>query len=240
MIPDPRNPSSDDADASAASPLALFGGTFDPVHFGHLRVARDTAAALRLPEVRLIPAQQNVLRDRPGASAADRLAMLQLAVSDARDAPGLSVDDCELRRTTPSYTIATLEHFRATYPLRPLVWLIGVDAFLRIQSWHRAKELFDFAHFVVLNRPGFATANVFSAAMSDVWQGRLANSRAQLRETLAGSIYLHTVAPQAVSSTEIRALLQRNPNDQALAALLPGPVLAYIRAHRLYAAPRAA
>jgi nicotinate-nucleotide adenylyltransferase len=224
----------DAPDASATSPLALFGGTFDPVHFGHLRVARDTAAALRLPEVRLIPAQQNVLRDRPGASAADRLAMLQLAVSDARDAPGLSVDDCELRRTTPSYTIATLEHFRAAYPLRPLVWLIGVDAFLRIQSWHRAKELFDFAHFVVLNRPGFATANVFSAAMSDVWQGRLAHSPAQLRKTLAGSIYLHTVPPQTVSSTEIRNMIRGGSPDEAFAPLLPRAVLAYIRAHKLY------
>lgn len=200
-------------------------------------MARDAAVALRLPEVRLIPAQQNVLRDRPGASAADRLAMLRLAIAEMRDAPGLSVDDCELARTTPSYTITTLEQFRAAHPLRPLVWLIGVDAFLRIQSWHRASELFDFAHFVVLNRPGFATANVFSPAMSDVWQGRVATSPAQLRDSLAGFIYLHTVAPQAVSSTEIRTLLQRNPNDQALAALLPGPVLAYIRAHRLYAGP---
>jgi nicotinate-nucleotide adenylyltransferase len=231
VIPDPQFPSSDATDASSTSPLVLFGGTFDPVHFGHLRVARDTASALKLPEVRLIPAQQNVLRDRPGASAADRLAMLLLAVADA---PGLSVDDCELKRTTPSYTITTLEHFRAAYPMRPLIWLIGVDAFLRIQSWHRANELFDFAHFVVLNRPGFATANVFSPAMSDVWQGRVANSPAQLRDSLAGSIYLHTVPPQAVSSTEIRNMIRGGSPDEAFAPLLPPAVLAYIRTHQLY------
>jgi nicotinate-nucleotide adenylyltransferase len=230
----PQSFSSVAPDASAASPLALFGGTFDPVHFGHLRVARDTSVALRLPEVRLIPAQQNVLRDRPGASAADRLAMLQLAIADARDAPSLSVDDCELRRTTPSYTIATLEHFRAAYPLRPLVWLIGVDAFLRIQSWHRAKELFEFAHFVVLNRPGFATANVFSVALADVWQGRATNDAAQLFSEAHGRIYLHTVAPQAISATEIRHMIRAGSSDEALSTLLPAAVLAYIRENHLY------
>lgn len=234
MTPSPAASPSDAPNASTPSPLALFGGTFDPVHFGHLRVARDAAVALRLPEVRLIPAQQNVLRDRPGASAADRLVMLRLAIAEMREAPGLSVDDCEIARTTPSYTITTLEQFRAAHPLRPLVWLIGVDAFLRIQSWHRAQELFDFAHFVVLNRPGFATANVFSPAMSDVWQGRVATSPAQLRDSLAGLIYLHTVAPQAVSSTEIRNMIRAGSSDEAFAPLLPPAVLAYIRAHKLY------
>ena len=138
--------------APTASPLALFGGTFDPVHFGHLRVAQDAATALCLPELRFVPAQQNVLRDRPGASAHDRLAMLRLAVCGQ---PGLTVDNCELLRATPSYTITTLESFREQFPQRSLIWLVGVDAFLRIQSWYRASELFDFAHFVVLNRPGF-------------------------------------------------------------------------------------
>jgi nicotinate-nucleotide adenylyltransferase len=218
-------------DASDASPLALFGGTFDPVHWGHLRVARDTAAALKLPEVRLIPAQQNVLRDRPGASGADRLAMLQLAV---REVPGLVVDDCELRRTSASYTITTLEAFRETYPARPLIWLIGVDAFLRIQSWHRAQALFDFAHFVVLNRPGFATANVFSAALSDIWTGRVAQDASALREALFGRIYLHTVMPQTASSTEIRNKIRNRAADNELQALLPSAVLSYIRAHELY------
>jgi nicotinate-nucleotide adenylyltransferase len=216
---------------SETSPLALLGGTFDPVHFGHLRIAQDTAAALKLPEVRLIPAQQNVLRDRPGASAGDRFAMLQLAVQNV---PGLVTDDCELKRESASYTITTLEHFRAAYPTRSLIWLIGVDAFLKIQSWHRAHELFDFAHFVVLNRPGFATANVFSASMSDVWQGRATNDAALLSSETHGRIYLHTVAPQAISATEIRNMIRAGASDEALLPLLPAAVLAYIRQHRLY------
>jgi nicotinate-nucleotide adenylyltransferase len=214
-----------------SSPLVLFGGSFDPVHFGHLRIAQDTATALKLLEVRLIPAQQNVLRDQPGASAQHRLAMLQLAVAETS---GLVVDDCELRRESASYTITTLEHFRAAYPNRPLVWLIGVDAFLRIQSWHRANELFHFAHFIVLNRPGFATANVFSAAMNEVWQGRATSDASTLVSETHGRIYLHTVAPQAISATEIRNRIARGASDEALSALLPRTVLAYIRANKLY------
>jgi nicotinate-nucleotide adenylyltransferase len=217
--------------SSAASPLTLFGGTFDPVHWGHLRVAQDTATALKLPEVRLIPSQHPVHRDRPGASAVDRLAMLRLAVQNM---PGLTADDCELVRTSASYTIVTLEAFRAVYPTRPLIWLIGVDAFLRIQSWHRANELFDFAHFVVLNRPGFATANVFSSAMSAVWQGRATTDATLLSRETHGRIYLHTVAPQAVSATEIRNMIRSGSSDAALLPLLPAAVLSYIREHQLY------
>jgi nicotinate-nucleotide adenylyltransferase len=223
----PTNPYS----AQLDSPLALFGGTFDPVHWGHLRVAQDAATALKLPEVRLIPAQQNVLRDRPGAGAADRLAMLQLAV---REVPGLVVDDCEIRRPSASYTITTLESFRERFPLRPLIWLIGADAFLRIQSWHRAHELFDFAHFVVLNRPGFATSQVFSPALAGVWQGRATSDASLLAHETQGRIYLHTVAPQAVSATEIRNMIRAGSSDEALLPLLPAAVLSYIRANKLY------
>ncbi len=212
-------------------PITLFGGTFDPVHFGHLRVAQDTAAALKLPEIRFVPSQSPVHRGRPGASADARLAMLKLAVADL---PGLAVDDCELSRESASYTITTLEAFRAKYPAAPLIWLIGVDAFLKIQSWHRASELFDFAHFVVLNRPGFATANVFSAALAPVWQGRATADARLLLNELSGRIYLQTVAPQAVSATEIRNMLRSGAADGAFASLLPNAVLSYIRAHRIY------
>jgi nicotinate-nucleotide adenylyltransferase len=224
-------PQSSSSDAPSDSPLGLFGGTFDPVHWGHVRVARDTAVALKLPEVRLIPSQQPVHRDRPGASAADRLAMLRLAVQDV---PGLSVDDCELVRASASYTITTLESFRERFPARPLIWLIGVDAFLKIQSWHRSSELFDFAHFVVLNRPGFAMANVFSSALSEVWQGRVVQDASALSTALAGRFFLHTVAPQIASATEIRNMIRNGAPDNALQALLPSAVLSYIRAHGLY------
>ena len=214
-------------------PLALFGGTFDPVHCGHLRVALDTAMALGLPEVRLIPSKTPVHRQAPGASVRDRLTMLRLAV--ATDASGtLAVDDRELHRNTPSYTVLTLDSLRAEFPARPLLWLIGVDAFLQLTSWHQWPRLFELAHFVVLNRPGFAQAEVLSAALAPVWQGRLTTDAAALATRTHGLVYLHRVAPQAISATEIRNKIAAGASDEALTSLLPAPVLSYIRAHQLY------
>jgi nicotinate-nucleotide adenylyltransferase len=219
--------------ATSAAPLALFGGTFDPVHFGHLRVAADTAAALKLPELRLIPSKKPVHREATTATGTQRLAMLELAVADF---PGLRADACELTRETPSYTVLTLESFRAQFPARPLLWLIGVDAFLGIQRWYAWPRLFNLAHFVVLNRPGYAVASALSASLSEVWNGRLTRDPAMLTTLTHGHIYLHTVTPQAISATEIRNTIATGAGDPALLPLLPAPVLAYIRAHRLYAA----
>ena len=222
---------------SPSSPLALLGGTFDPVHWGHLRIASETAAALKLPEVRLIPSQAPVHRASPGATGEQRLAMLRLAVADA---PGLSVDDRELTRDTPSYTTLTLESLRTEFPLRPLIWLIGVDAFVHINTWYEWPRLFELAHFVVLNRPGFAVSQALSPTLAEVWQGRLTRSAEVLTHATHGSIYLHTVTPQAISATVIRDTIGNTiaagASDEALLLLLPTPVLAYIRAHQLYRA----
>ena len=217
--------------ADPTAPLALLGGTFDPVHWGHLRIASETAAALKLHEVRLIPSKAPVHRTTPGATSEQRLAMLRLAVADA---PGLSVDDRELRRDTPSYTALTLASLRAEFPLRPLIWLIGVDAFVHINRWYDWPRLFDLAHFAVLNRPGFAVSQALSPALAEVWQGRLTRSTETLREATHGSIYLHTVTPQAISATVIRNTIVGGATDEALQPFLPQPVLAYIRAHQLY------
>ncbi len=228
---------------AVATPLALLGGTFDPVHWGHLRVAGETAAALKLPELRLIPSKTPVHRAAPGATGEQRLAMLRLAVAEV---PGLTVDDRELRRDTPSYTVLTLASLRAEFPLRPLIWLVGVDAFLRINQWYDWRRLFELAHFVVLNRPGFAVSQALSPALAEVWQGRLTRSAADLTERTHGSIYLHTVTPQAISATAVRNAIgdtisntidntiAADATDEALLTLLPKPVLAYIRAHQLY------
>ena len=216
---------------SPFAPLALLGGTFDPVHWGHLRIASEAAAALKLPEVRLIPSKTPVHRARPGATQAQRLAMLQLAVAPL---PGLAVDDRELTRDTPSYTVLTLESLRAEFPQRPLIWLIGVDAFMHVNAWYEWPRLFDLAHFVVLNRPGFAVSQALSPALAAVWQGRLARSADALTASAHGSIFLHTVTPQAISATNIRNTIAAGASDAELLSLLPAPVLAYIRAHQLY------
>ena len=120
-----------------------------------------------------MPSQVPVHRAAPGATGEQRLAMLKLAVAGA---PGLSVDDRELTRDTPSYTALTLASLRAEFPLRPLLWLIGIDAFMHINHWYQWPRLFELAHFVVLNRPGFAVSQALSPTLAEVWQGRLTRS----------------------------------------------------------------
>jgi nicotinate-nucleotide adenylyltransferase len=215
------------------APLAAMGGTFDPVHWGHLRIASETAAALRLPELRMIPSKTPVHRTRPGATETQRFDMLELGVQATRD-PALRTDNREIARATPSYTALTLESMRAEFPRRPLVWVIGVDAFLQIHSWFQWRRLFELAHFVVLNRPGFAVSHILSQDMADVWQGRLTREIDALHATTHGHIYLHSVTPQAISATAIRNTIAAGEADEALLPLLPAPVLAYIRAHHLY------
>jgi nicotinate-nucleotide adenylyltransferase len=214
-------------------PLAAFGGTFDPVHLGHLRVAADTAAALRLPEVRLIPSQTPVHRSAPGATGAQRLAMLRLAVADW---PGLTVDARELERDTPSYTVLTLESLWAEHPGTPILWLIGIDAFLALPTWRDWTRLFDLAHFVVLNRPGTPVAQALDARRAPWALPRLTQSADDLRKAPAGRIHLHTVAPQPISASAIRARIAAGASDDELRQLLPASVLAYIRSNRLYLA----
>lgn len=219
---------------AASTPLALLGGTFDPAHWGHLRIAGETAAALKLPEVRLLPSKAPVHRPPPGANSEQRMAMLHLAVADF---PGLSVDPRELTRDTPSYTAITLQSMRDEHPLRPLIWLIGIDAFIHIRQWYQWPQLFELAHFVLLNRPGFAIAQALAAELADVWQGRLTRDASALSASTHGAIYLHTVTPQAISATEIRRAIAAGASDSALLKWLPTPVLAYIRAHQLYGSP---
>lgn len=221
--------------SDATTPLALLGGTFDPVHWGHLRITTETATALKLQEARLIPSKAPVHRAAPGATGEQRLAMLRLAVAEL---PGLAVDDRELTRDTPSYTALTLASLRAEFPLRPLIWLVGIDAFVHINRWYDWTRLFELAHFVVLNRPGFAVSQALSPSLQEVWQGRLTRSPETLGNSTHGSIYLHTVTPQAISATAIRNTIGNTiatgATDAMLLALLPPSVLAYIRAHQLY------
>src|SRR5664279_5297098 len=128
-------------------PVAILGGTFDPVHYGHLRFADDVRRALHLAEVRLVPAADPPHRRGPAATADHRAAMLTLA---AAEFPGLVVDERELRRPGKSYTVPTLEELRREFPGRPVWLLLGADAFRDLPTWHRWQELFDLAHVIVV------------------------------------------------------------------------------------------
>jgi nicotinate-nucleotide adenylyltransferase len=211
-------------------PIAILGGTFDPVHNGHLGLADDVRRALALSEVRLVPAGDPPHRGGPVASGQDRVAMLRLAVAGH---PGLVVDPREVARAGKSYTVLTLEELRQEAPLRPLLLIVGADAFLGLPTWHRWKEIFTLAHVVVAERPGVALEP--SGELAAEWKSRLVDRPDPLFSAPAGSIYEQAIAPLPISATAIRAQLARGAaGREAVRPLLPAAVLRYIDQHHLY------
>lgn len=202
-------------------PLALFGGTFDPVHVGHLTVAWE-AAELLDAEVRLLPASVPPHRPPPTASPEARVGMLRAAL---RGQQRLVLDTRELDRAGPSFTVDTLREFRAEQGDRPLVLLIGADAFAGLPSWSRWRELFELAHLGVLSRPGV------TALLPDELQheltGRRAASASDLQGCPAGKVLDLAVTPVEISATRIRELLAtgRDPRYLLPAGLFDDPQL---------------
>jgi len=215
------------------APLALLGGTFDPVHYGHLHLAQDVRAGLALPEVRLVPAGDPPHRDGPAASAADRLAMLRLAV-DGWPA-GLVVDPREIIRGGKSYTVVTLEELRGEDATRPLLLVVGADAFHGLPTWHRWRDVFALAHLVVAARPGVDLERDLPAALAGEWRTRHVTDATLLRSSPAGAIYEQAISAHPISATWIRTQLARGQSGRsAVGELLPPAVLAYIERHHLY------
>jgi nicotinate-nucleotide adenylyltransferase len=210
--------------------LGILGGTFDPVHNGHIGLAEDVRRALALREVRLVAAGDPPHRGGPVASGRDRVAMLRLA---AAGHPGLVVDAREVARAGKSYTVSTLEELRQEAPSRPLLLIVGADAFLGVPTWHRWRELFTLAHVVVAARPGVDLAP--SGELAAEWRSRLVDRPDPLFSRPAGAIYEQAIAPQPISATAIRAQLARGAaGREAVGRMLPPPVLRYIDQHGLY------
>jgi nicotinate-nucleotide adenylyltransferase len=182
-------------------PLAIFGGTFDPVHLGHLSVAWEAAEMLDA-EVRLLPASVPPHRSAPIASSTERVAILRVALQGQSR---LVLDTRELDRAGPSWTIDTLYELRAEQGDRPLVLLLGADAFAGLTSWHRWRELFQVAHIGVLSRPG-VSATLPSELEHEVVGRRVADVSA-LRALPAGNVIELAVTPLEISATRIRQLL---------------------------------
>jgi nicotinate-nucleotide adenylyltransferase len=202
-------------------PLAVFGGTFDPVHIGHLTVAWE-AAELLDAEVRLMPANVPPHRPAPLASPAERVAMLRAALAGQSR---LVLDARELGRDGPSYTIDTLRELRGEQGLRPLVLLLGADAFAGLTSWHRWRELFDFAHIGVLSRPGVDALRPVELIVETA--ARRVDDVAALRARPCGKLIELAVTPLEISATRIRELLAagRDPRYLLPAGLFDDPEL---------------
>ncbi len=204
--------------------IGILGGSFDPIHYGHLQTARELAAALSLTQVRFIPSAHPPHRAPPIAASADRLKMLELAIADE---PGFVADDRELKRAGPSYTILTLESLRAELGPVGLCLIVGMDAFLGLDRWHRWQELWSHAHIVVLPRPRWSVEQ----GLPDWAQSRLCRNADELRQRPAGRLWIQPLAEHDISSTRIRkALAQAEP----VADWLPPAVLRYIKDNHLY------
>jgi nicotinate-nucleotide adenylyltransferase len=212
--------------------LGVFGGTFDPIHCGHLELARELRTALGFAAVRFIPAGDPPHRAAPVATAAHRLAMVELAIAGH---PDLQVDAREVVRPGRSYTVPTLEELRKEEPSRPLALIVGADAFLGLPTWHRWRELFALAHVVVVGRPGVTIADALPPELADEWSRRRCPDAAALGQTTAGSVLVQAVTAHPISASAIRVQLARGADGvAAVRSLLPAAVLAYIDRNQLY------
>jgi nicotinate-nucleotide adenylyltransferase len=207
-------------------PIGILGGTFDPVHFGHLRPALEVYQELKLQEVRLIPSRVPPHRKPPVASAEQRLAMVRAAIADE---PGLTVDTRELERPGPSYTVDTLASLRAEIGPAPLCLIVGADAFGSLHTWHRWKELIGLGHIVVIQRPG--TILPTQGEVVDLLQGRYTQDRARLAESPSGWVFHLPVTQMGISGSHIRALLAAAKSPRYL---LPDSVWEIIQQQGIY------
>ena len=210
--------------------VALLGGSFDPVHHGHVALATLFANLLKPNQLRVIPAGNPWQKNGLKTSAADRIAMLELAFGEA----GLPVayDLQEVERTTPTYTIDTLRKVRAELgPDASIVFLMGADQLQQLDSWRDWRRLFDYAHIGVGARPGFDLADAaLPAAVAEELEKRR-SSIEQLRSAPSGMVYLAEALAVDISATQIRHALQRGEKPNSLISPV---VLDYIQQHNLY------
>lgn len=215
---------------AAGAAIGLLGGSFDPIHHGHLQLARDAREQLALAEVRFIPAAQPWQKG-PITAAPHRAQMVQLAIAGE---PRFALDMREIERGGVTYTIDTLHALRALLPDRALVLIMGSDQFARLDTWRSWKELADIAHIAVAERAGG------SMRQSPELQTMLDKRRgdpALLSTRIAGTIVEFAMTPVHASATEVRRLLREPPSTeraQRLSAMVPAAVLDYIDSHHLY------
>ena len=215
------------------SPVGILGGTFDPLHYGHLRLAQELVEGLALGEARFIPAGHPPHRAQPFALPQQRLEMVRLGIAGN---PLLSLDEREIFKPTASYTVETLQDLRRELgTAQPLCLFMGADVFFGLATWHRWRELLALAHIVVAQRPGIAgitrAAASLPAVLLDELNRRLVNEPEALRDGPAGAIFVRPVTALDISATQIRSDLAAGRSPRYL---LPDAVLDYIQTNGLY------
>ncbi|MDH4216999.1 MAG: nicotinate-nucleotide adenylyltransferase [Gallionella sp.] len=212
-------------------PIGILGGTFDPIHYGHLRLAEEMLELANLRQIRFIPTGMPPHRDAPQVSALHRSAMVKAAIADQ---PAFVLDEREVRQTTPCYTVNTLRELRAELgTVQPLCLLMGGDAFLQLHTWHEWEQLFELAHIVVGYRPGFTIEERIHSAPEKLrqhFQQRLCPVEALAQQPNGGVVEL-AIPKLEISATLIRSRVAEN---RTIRYLLPNTVVNYIHQHRLY------
>jgi len=212
-------------------PIGILGGTFDPIHYGHLRLAEEMLELARLQQIRFIPAGNPPHRDTPQVSAQHRSAMVKLAIADQ---PAFFLDEREAKKTGKCYTVDTLRELRTELgSTQPLCLLMGGDAFLQLHTWHELEHILDLAHIVVGYRPGFTLAKrIYNAPpkLLQHYQQRL-SSVDYLSQQPAGGIAELAIPKLEISATLIRS---RVSDNRTIRYLLPATVANYIYQHHLY------
>lgn len=208
-------------------PIGVFGGTFDPVHYGHLRSAWELLESLSLSQVRFVLCVRPPHREAPATDSGLRLRMLESAIAGE---PRFVADTRELERSGPSYTVDTLESLRNDFPDRPLCLLLGMDAFLGLPQWHRWSEIPDLAHLVVAHRPGWQAPA--GGVLGRLVRDRGAHSPAELHEQPAGRIHVQAVTQLEISASALRRAIAGGRDPKYL---MPEPVREMILERNCYA-----
>ncbi len=209
-----------------AKPIAILGGTFDPVHVGHLRIALEIQQAYDLAEVRFIPCWQPVHRDKPFATPEQRLAMLDAAIENQ---PMFKIDDCEIQRQGPSYTIDTIEMLRQKFPRTPLCLILGLDAWSGFATWHRYEDILRLAHLIIAMRPSYLLPQ--TGKVAELLKQHQTQDVSALHTSLGGKILVHADTSIDIAATTLRDMIAKGQNPQGL---LPDSIYDYIVKHHLY------
>lgn len=207
--------------------IGIFGGTFDPIHFGHLRPAIDVLETLNLDQIRFIPCYSPVHRGQPNASVEQRCAMIEQAIQNQ---PKFVLDKIEIERGGPSYMVETLRELKAKYPETGLVLIMGIDAFAKFNSWKNPAEILQLANLAVTKRPSDSESNSYN----QIWLQLEDDLKARFVEKLSekfGQIIQVDVCQLDISSTKIR---EKILNNQQLDYLLPAEIINFIQQNKIY------
>lgn len=214
------------------SSIGVLGGTFDPIHFAHLRLAEEVAEAFMLNTVRLIPSANPPHRITPSAPAEDRLKMVELALD--RENKKLVPDSRELNRVGKSYMVDTLKQLRTEHPNASISLILGTDAFIELMTWHEWQQLFSLAHIIVASRPNLPLSELetnLEKKLASEYEARKRHDRDLLHSSKNGLIFTYEFTSLEVSGTSLRRRIQ---HKQSLKYLLPDNVINYIQNHNLY------